>query len=128
MLSPPPPTFGKKIKISKNITQYSPNDNIEKNISINTACLGCNTVQMDGNSQTRLNLTFDLIYFENRRSDLNSSDIFPIRLFKLNKMIYDKVHFCPEITLIWVLNAFFVFLTTPTLLKPLGKKSLLGDP
>jgi len=72
----------------------------------------------------RLNLTFDLIYFENRRSDLNSSDIFPIRLFKLNKMIYDKVHFCPEITLIWVLNAFcFVILTTPTLLKPLKKAS-----
>ena len=68
---------------------------ILKKISTNTVCLGCNTVQVDGNSQTRLNLTFDLIYFENRKSDLNSSDIFPIRLFKLNKMICDKVHFCP---------------------------------
>ena len=83
---------------------------------------------MDGNSQTRLNLTFDLIYFENRRSELNSSDILPIRLFKLNKMIYDKVHFCPEITLISVLNVFFVILTTPTLLKPLKKKAYKGTP
>ena len=42
-----------------------------------------------------LNLNFDLIYFENRKSDLNSSDIFPIRLLKLNKMVCNKIHLCP---------------------------------
>ena len=90
--------------------------------------MGCNTVQMDGNSQTRLNLTFDLIYFENRRSELNSSDILPIRLFKLNKMIYDKVHFCPEITLISVLNVFFCNFDHPYPIKTPKKKAYKGTP
>ena len=40
-------------------------------------------------------LTFDLFYFENRNSNLNSSNTFQLCLFELNKMICDNVHFCP---------------------------------
>ena len=43
----------------------------------------------------RLNLTFDLIYFENRKSDLNFSDTFLFRLIELNKMACDKIGFYP---------------------------------
>ena len=50
---------------------------------------------MDRNRQMRLNLNFDLIYFKNRKSDLNSNVILPIRLIKLNKMICDNVYLCP---------------------------------
>ena len=38
-------------------------------------------------------LTFDLIYFENRNSDLNSSYTFRIRLLELNKTICNTIGF-----------------------------------
>ena len=41
----------------------------------------------------RLILTFDLIYFENRNSNINSSNTFRIRLLELNKTICNKIGF-----------------------------------
>ena len=41
------------------------------------------------------NLTFDLIYFENYPDAFQSNIILLILIFKLNKMIDNKVRFCP---------------------------------
>ena len=41
----------------------------------------------------QLILTFDLMYFENRYSDVNFSDTFRIRLLELNTTICNKIGF-----------------------------------